>query len=161
MTKRFIYLTLLLALLAALVQTASAAEKSDMPYSFTTHTLKVGSIQIQIDPVDLITQTDVKQTLAYRLTNSSDAPIECSLAFAGCEALRLFVKQRAHLKSTQGQVPSLSSNPSLHLVHEPYSVEVHCLQEYSKHSIDSSQFIYIFFRKRKSKTKMKNKNFSI
>ena len=88
MAKRFIYLTLFLALFTALVQTASAAEKSEKPYSFTTHTLKVGSIQIQIDPVDLITQTDVKQTLTYRLANFSDAPIECSLTFSGCEALR-------------------------------------------------------------------------
>ena len=87
MAKRFIYLSLLLALLAALFQTASA-ENSYKPLSFTTHTLQAGSIQVQIDPVDLITQPDVKQTLTYRLANFSDAPVECRLTFSSIEKVR-------------------------------------------------------------------------
>ena len=88
MAKRFIYLPLLLALLAALVQTALAAENSYKPLSYTTHTLQAGSIQVQIDPVDLITQADVKQTLTYRLANFSDAPVECRLTFSSIEKVR-------------------------------------------------------------------------
>ncbi|MBR5710504.1 MAG: hypothetical protein IKX40_07075 [Thermoguttaceae bacterium] len=87
MAKRFIYLSLLLALLAALVQTA-LAEDSYKPLSYTAHTLQSGAIQVQIDPVDLITQPDAKQTLTYRLANFSDAPVECRLAFSSIEKVR-------------------------------------------------------------------------
>lgn len=90
MAKRFIYLPLFLALLAAIFQTALAAEDSYKPLAYTTHTLKAGSIQVQIDPVDLITQPDVKQTLTYRLANFSDAPVECRLTFSSIEKVRTF-----------------------------------------------------------------------
>ena len=65
-----------------------AADEAAKPFNFTTHTQTVGPLQLKLEPVDLITETNQTQKLAFQLTNKSDTALPCQLKFSTIETIR-------------------------------------------------------------------------
>lgn len=76
-----------LALLASLMWSWAAAEEIK-PFRFTTHTQKVGEVQLALEEIDYVTEIGVPFTLEGTLSNASDQPISCKVAWFSCDTVK-------------------------------------------------------------------------
>lgn len=71
-----------------LISPLALAADSAPPFAFTTHTQSAGPIELKLEPVDLITQTNARQKLGFVVTNKSETALKCQLRFSTIDSIR-------------------------------------------------------------------------